>query len=394
MLADEAVVGETLRRVARPIDAWEIEVRHADGYRVVTDVDPHDYRVVRVERRRVGGATETETYADFRTVAGYTRAYREHDADGAAEDDAERLLVSDATNVPVRDADLAVPPSGVLPFALPDGVTETRVPATFVDGVAYVRLQIAGRGYDFELDTGASGLFVTEQTARALVLPVEHAAAMDVDAHFASSVVRLPAATIGAVVVRDAVMRTIPAMAPATGVQPCGLIGYDLLASLDLRIDYAAHTIEAIAPAAYRLPGGTSFVLPADLRYGVPLVAAAVDDRPGTDFVFDTGAGGTGLLFERFAAKHGAALHRDFTAPQKLVGGVAGRGLPTERETIAIFSLGDAHFGPIAFDRVRTPGAFNMADFDGLIGRDVISRFTVTTDYSNARLVLEPRPGS
>ena len=90
---------------------------------------------------------------------------------------------------PVTDADVAVAQSLRHLVRFPNGVTSLDLPATFGRQHVYVRVTINGRGLDYVLDTGASGISIDMQVARELGLPLHalaigrHGAALHDRAH-------------------------------------------------------------------------------------------------------------------------------------------------------------------------------------------------------------------
>ncbi len=388
--AEREVVARSVGRAPRPIDGWEERRTYGNGNVETDEVARESGLVVRHVEQRLGGATVSTTYDDFRRVGAYTRAYHEHETNGAPQNDEDRVLVSDDVDAHITDADLAIAPTLRYPFTLPAGKTVARVPARFRDGTVYVRMTIGDHDYDFELDTGSGGIFIDGAVAAQLGLPVQYVSSMDVDRRFTSNVVLLPAATIGDVRASQLIVRTIPTMLPNGDITPVGLIGYEFFASLDVRLDFDARTVDALDPAVVA-PDGRS-VLDADLFEGVPVVAASIDDVQGSDFIFDTGSVGSGILFDRFVARHRPAL-RAVANSRHDMGGVGLAPYPVEKVVADRFVLAGKHFDATTFDRALRPGTLNMTGFDGLIGQDVISRFIVTTDYPHGRLILEPRVG-
>ncbi len=388
-LDDRGVVRQTVTRIGKPIDAWELRTERASGNASADDIDPERFAIVRHVDERLGGARTVTTYDDFRTVGAYTRAYHEHEGNGAPQNDRDRVLLTDVTDAPPTDADIAIQPTRRRPFALAPGVLRARLPATFDRGQVYVRMTIAGTGYDFVVDSGASGVFIDGGLAKKLGLAVQYVSSLDVDRRFTSSVVLLPAATIGELAVTNLYMDTIPGMQAREKVAPVGIVGYDFLASIDARIDFEHATVDAIDPAQYALPTGEHTILEASFIGGVPLVSAAVDDDPGTEFILDTGAEGPGLLFQRFVGKHASAF-RSLPNSSYQMQGVGGNPFAVDRIVAGHFSFGGVRFGGLEMARTRMRGALNMTGYDGLIGRGILAQFAITTDFERHRIVLEP----
>jgi hypothetical protein len=379
----------TLVRVSAPVDAWELRYKGTAGETSTVDVDPATFLVLRRTRRFGNQPPRVTTYADYRTVGGVTRAHRLTYANGAKVDDQSWSLDGYDANVAVTDADLAIPRSRACPFVFPENAKRISLPARMVGLRVYVRMTIDGRGYDFQVDTGAGASYITEDVANRLQLSTKYATTQTINSRYVTRTVVVPKMALGDIAVNDLVMHTTPPDDPDGEVASAGLIGYDLLSCVDLRFDYDDKTVDAEDPARLEFPPtGVVTALAANLRYAVPMVTASVDGDPGSEFVLDTGADQT-LFFSHFADRHAAALRRENGG-----GGYAqavGGGL-TEIERIAVprFSFGGVRFNNVVFMRAREANAFNSTDIDGLIGQEMIASFIVTTDYPNNRVILEP----
>jgi len=383
----EKVLIQTVARVHEPVEAWELVTTYASGHVLRAFYDPHTYELVRSERVSAGQTVHT-SYDDFRADArGRIRAWHFFGGDERPDNDFDYHLIRDDEDDAIADADLAIPHDRRVLVAFPEGSDTVRLPARIVGGRIYVRVEIAGRGLDFLLDSGAGAITIDDVVARELKLPIYGRSTQTVAGSFPTGRVVVPTVAIGALTMHDVVMHTLPYSAPEMkSVRVVGLLGYDFLAGTSLRIDYAAGTIDAVRPGTLVAPPGAG-VLDVRLNSGTPVARATIGTATGDDFIIDTGAAFSYVIFQRFAR-----LHRDELESQnasRVGSGVGGsfayRPIDTTRVILGAWSLDDA-----TGVEALAPNAFGFDNEDGLIGSDILKRFTVYLDYPNDRVLLEP----
>jgi len=162
-----------------------------------------------------------------------------------------------------------------------------------------------------------------------------------------------------------------------------GIIGGELFQRRVVTIDYERRTVSLSSTA----PGhGTE--IPISVEDGTPIATASIDGQSGR-FQIDTG-GGMAVLNAPFLAAHPALL------PAKTLQMTSGAVMPG-RSRGGVGRAGHLQLGPIRIERPIVNYSQNASgdrvDVDsGLIGGDVLSRFSVTVDYARSRLLLEPNP--
>ncbi len=383
----EKILTQTVARVHEPVDAWELVTTYASGHVLRAYYDPHTYELVRTERVSAGQTVHT-SYVDFQADArGRIRAWRFFGGDERPDNDFDYHLIRDDEDDAIADADLAIPRDRRVLVAFPEGSDTVRLPARIVGGRIYVRVEIGGRGLDFLLDSGAGAITIDDVVARELKLPIYGRSTQTVAGSFPTGRVVVPAVAIGALTMHDVVMHTLPYSAPEMkSVRVVGLLGYDFLAGTSLRIDYAAGTIDAERPGTLVAPPGAG-ALDVRLNSGTPVARATIGTATGDDFIIDTGAAFSYVIFQRFAR-----LHRDELESQnasRVGSGVGGsfayRPIDSTRVILGAWSLDDT-----TGVEALAPNAFGFDNEDGLIGSDILKRFTVYLDYPDDRVLLEP----
>jgi hypothetical protein len=168
-----------------------------------------------------------------------------------------------------------------------------------------------------------------------------------------------------------------------------GLLGGSVLEQSAIEIDYARRVLRFTDGS---VPPG-AVVVPVTFDGGWPIVAAELTLADGRTLpmrmLVDTGAEGI-LLHRPFAVKHrvDAALAPSILGPFSIgLGGPSRQRIGrAKRFTLAGFAF-DAPLVAASHDPAGTTA---LAAIDGLIGAEVLRRFTVTLDYAHGRLCLAP----
>jgi predicted aspartyl protease len=386
----ERPVTQTVERVREPVDAWALTTTYASGHVTRIFYDPRTYYVVRSEKT-VAGRTIHTNYDDFRTDArGRTRFWHYYGGDDRPDNDFDYRLTSDDETTDVAEADVAIPRDRRTLVEFPAGVDTVRLPARIENDRIYVRLNVAGRGLDFLLDTGASAITINETVARELKLPIYGRSTQTIAGSFVTARVVAPEIAIGPLVMHDVVLRTVPlASNESRDTRIVGLLGFDFLDAVGLKIDYENGTVDALRPGSL-VPPANATPLDVRLNSGWPVVHATVGEASGDDFILDTGAAVTYVVFQRFTRAHPEAFGDETDTPVLSASGVGGS-IPYRTVTAKRIGI-----GPLNFDDERggdeavSANALGFDNQDGLIGGDILKLFTVYLDYGASRVYLEP----
>jgi len=171
-----------------------------------------------------------------------------------------------------------------------------------------------------------------------------------------------------------------------------GLLGYDVLSRLVVRVDYERKEITLFDPAVF-VPGDHAAALPLTFLGNWPLIPAQIV-LPGrepieTKCFIDTGAGGL-MLSTPFATEN----HALELLPNAAASSIYGAGGESQRFEVRLTSLQLGPFqvrNPVAGLSLATKeGALANPDIGAIIGGEILERFTVTFDYPHHRILLEP----
>jgi predicted aspartyl protease len=346
----------------------------------------------------VNGHFSYTAYDDFHLDASARpQAYhfQGDDGDGTTFD---YRLHTDRDETAQDEALLAMPRNRRVTVEFPIGQRAVRLPARFDRKRILVHVTIGKRGFEFLLDTGASGIVLSSDAARQLGLETFGSGYVTGATELASERAIVPLLDVGGLKMRDVVLRTAPLGEEERSEHISGLLGFDFIASAVLRVDYEHGTLDAYENATFTPPAGAKVL---DVRLGeqIPMTAVAVGRSVGDDFFVDTGASTSLLVFSHFASAHPRDVSDDGVGAALASSGigVAASGIGG-RIGVRPVQVRRMRFGSTTFDDplvyvAESPHALGRETADGLVGADVLSRFTVYLDYAQSRIFLEPAGG-
>ncbi len=328
----------------------------------------------------------TVRYGAYRRFEGVPVPTQVTETDG---DSAFTVTVDDVDFRPTRtDFD---PPRQRRP-QFPAGVREVAVKFDSPRSLIVVSAAINGSHVRLLVDSGSTTSIIDADVAKRLKLATGGAARIQGVGTMTGSVAKMDSLNLGGMLFQPFFMEAVPLRLPSAlaheGID--GILGYDLLASLVMRISYKRGQLRFMLPESFTYAGNGT-VIPVDTAKRVPLVGASVgiDDRG--HFTIDTGSDAKLVLYRKFAE----ANRRDFImlpldVVQAYAAGAAGE-FPTRLETISRLNLGSYSLPNVmAQVALREVGAFGQSSADGIIGAGSLALFeAVFLDYAGKRLILE-----
>lgn len=337
----------------------------------------------------------TIAFDDYRPLDGEMRAWHMHMSDGKSPNDRDYRITADDFNVRVPDADIGIPAGGASIVTFPPNATTMQLPARLSDGTVVVRLTINGRGLDFALDSGASGILLDSEVAKELGIKTFGKSIETTAGPYEATQAIIPEIGIGPVSMHNTYVDCVPfAEDLSYSTKIVGLLGFDFIANAVVSIDYE-HGIVMASPPDTFVPPVAGIELGATLDDGVPYVVAQVGNAVGDHFILDTGADDV-MIFSEFADAHpddvaDEGLGRSINAmfPFLTATGVGGV-IPQTLTQVAAYQFGTVKFVDFLVSRTHGHTAFEGEDEDGLVGYSVLRFFTVTLDYRNGTIYLKP----
>ncbi len=272
----------------------------------------------------------------------------------------------------------------------------------FFDRIVYVPAMINGAGpFTFVLDTGAGQFSALDYSVasslglrQTLVARGGGAGEDTVGIYLVdSAAVSLPGISFEPRAVAGIPLHR---MDPHWGKRKDGLIGGDLLSTLVTVIDYERGRLEFHDASSYeyrgpgeRIPvhiaGGYIFIEAGVLLHGV-------DEPVDALLMLDTGVR-ISLFNSPFSTENALPARSPSTVSGMTGFGLGGisRGVVGRVRGIRIGSL--LLENPVVNFSADEAGALSSPDFSGIVGADILSRFTVVLDYRRSQIFLEKNAG-
>ena len=258
-----------------------------------------------------------------------------------------------------------------------------------------MRVDVAGRGLDFLLDTGASGIVIDQDVVEQLGLEQHGSYSNSVNAgRIAETSAIVPEMKIGSLTMRDVAVVTEPHVGldrPAL-YKIVGLLGFDFIDAVGLKFDYAAGTVTAQTTESFEAPTDPETIdLDVRLASMSPQTSITVNGALGERFVLDTGASGSLMFFDYLQRRHPEALsdreQSDTDRNMRFVGVGGDFGVRPYRVRSVV--IGNVTFTDFVALAVTSPTSYSGNE-DGLIGSDILRLFTVYADYAAGKMYLTP----
>jgi predicted aspartyl protease len=375
--------------------AYVVRLEPEGGNPVIVFLDENTFLPKREETAGPLGNTRSITISSWREVAGIKMPASTVQSTGDPKFDIVITTEQVEINTPAAANLFTKPAETAAQVHFTNAAQQAVIPVEVYAQHVFVPVHVNGAETAwFFLDSGAGASVVTKTWADKIGL-ASRGAMRAVGAAGATSlalaknvVLGLPGVELAlpSITVLDA------ARLPQLGRSWDGLLGYDVLSRLVVRVDYERKEITVIDPAGFA-PGDHASTLPLTFLGNWPLVPAKIM-LPGrepieTKCFIDTGSGGLMLSAPFTNANHvleavtktaAGSIFGTNGESQRLSGRIAGLQLGPYllRNPVAGFSL-DAKEGALA-----------SPDIGAIIGGEILERFTVTFDYPHHRILFEP----
>ncbi|HEY0613631.1 MAG TPA: aspartyl protease family protein [Candidatus Elarobacter sp.] len=387
-LADAAEDGRVLRRV---------RITPRGGRPVTIDVDPAGHVVVRASQQ-APMSVETVHYGAYRVEGGLLLPHEIVETDNRPDDVTTRAITAYRLGPRARVAAELVRPRDPANQRMRGGGAATVVPIDVSSGAPVVEAYVDGRGpLPFLLDTGGHAILTADAAKQ---LGVE-ARGGGVSGGAGEGTIAQQFARVRSLRVGDAQITAFPMFVipygkefsdRGAGKPPlAGILGLELFERFAVTIDYARGTLRLQTPRSV-VPDAKTIAVRLLFQDDMPLAYARADGVRGL-FGIDTGNSGRVILFGDFLRHHGFARRYPNGIAQEGTG--SGGIVRTSAIRLGAFTLA----GTTVHDFVtgladQQKGAFSSRTEAGNVGYDVLSQFTVTTDYARGMMYLRPEPAA
>lgn len=373
-----------------------LEIKPEGGKPITVFLDSTTFLPARQERQD-DDRVETTYVSGWKAVEGVMWPHSLHVTTGNPQYDSRLQLEEVRINAePPTDAFLP-PQEGAKDYRFTTGNTALGIPFELNSNHIYMQARVnGGRALWFIFDTGAGVTVLDRALAESLGLPLQGQIEGRGAGESTVAVALIPQAsyTLPGVELVEQTIMAIPLgmVSPYEGRPVDGILGYDLISRFVVRIDYAAGRLDLLDPASFSYSGAGERV-PLTMQDNHPHVQAELtvgEHAPVKAFLLiDTGARSALSLSRPFCEQH------KLTDAVTTIQGGFGAGVGGEtRERIgrvARLKLGEQMLTQVVtgFSEDQK-GAGASQDANGIIGGDLLRRFTVTFDYSRHEMILEP----
>lgn len=377
--------------------AWILRVKPEGGRAITCYIDQKTGLPLK-ETRAINERTQTTSFSGWRDAEGikFPGAIRQT-VGGDPKYDVIATFTETRINAPLDSAMFEKPRSSGPDFQFAVSSGRITLPFDTVNGHIYISGAINGsKPLSFIFDTGAEATIINSDRLPSLGLKATGTiegrgnGEQSVDVGLVNDArIEFPQLTLAS---RPVAAVSLSGLEPYEGRSIDGILGYDVISSFAVEIDYAAKQLTLIDPAKFTPPAGSK---------GVPLVFVGDTPQVNATVTIPGQAPIEGSFLVDTGARQGIALNAPFVRKHNLltsvqtVSGLGGAGIggrTAERNgRLQSFTIGEFTLNsPLASFSTDTRGGGANPDQAGTIGAQVLRRFTVAFDYGHQRMYLKP----
>ena len=199
---------------------------------------------------------------------------------------------------------------------------------------------------------------------------------------------------VGPLKMSDVAVTVIPDVRwddPESHSTAVGLLGFDFIASMALALDYEHGTVTATDYDTFAAPNDPATItIPIRVGGQGPETDVWLDGRLGERFEIDTGGVGGVLITDLFTRRY-PGITRSFEPSGNSIelSGVGGE-FSADVYAVPDMRIGNTTFKKFSAIVIGSDRVYADGGFDGIIGPELLRYFTVTTDYADSAVYLQP----
>jgi len=278
-----------------------------------------------------------------------------------------------------------------------DESAESALPFRIVNVQLLVMVLMNGVEIELVLDSGATASYLTAGSAKRLELRELGtgsviSAGNDVSEYGLGVLDEL---TLGAVTLTDQlfVVGDSSLLLALAAPHLDGLLGYDLLAQLPVRLDFTTKLLELLPPGEEPTIAEGAIVLPLELSGRLPVLNGELNGVPNLRLALDSGAALEMLVLPKSSNRLMSAAGLSATDGVLMSFAGLGGALPTLmfRDSELRLAGFPTTVGRVFYALGDADGPLSIIDANALLGLPFLLNFSrVTFDYPHQRLILEP----
>lgn len=362
-----------------------------EGYPCRIFIDSSSWLITMMEIESMTGTVEQRFY-DFRETGGILMPFRTVTTQKSIGQSLEIRMLTVEINIEVDPAVFLPPGDLADDFSFASGGDSATIAFFYVNRHIYLPVKIEKGGPErlFLLDSGAGMTMIDKGLAETLGLEVGgKIPGAGAGGMTDFSMTRIPRFSTGGIEFEEQTAIIYP-IADLTGrysgIETGGVLGYDFLSRFVTRIDYEKRAVTFFRPGSQPSIEGADTVQ-APLFHKILSTGAVLDGKHEGTFLIDTGANSS-VLQKPFADANGLLDGRKTV--EIIVAGAGGE----DRAAVARFGsirIGETELaGPVFTIPLGGKGIGAFEGISGVIGNDILERFTVWLDYGNQLAVLRP----
>ena len=385
----------TLRPLAEPSTGnYIVDALPEGGKPSTLYFDPQTFFIVK-EQHLDDNVLVTTNYGDYRTVDRARFPFRMATTNGTTRYDIVGTVTEVENNIALP-TDLFEPPhiGSKFRFVKP-GMTRATVPFDMDDGEIGLTVRLNGQPARVFLDTGASGIALSQATATKLGL--KSSGFLEARGYGGSTdlhpILLNRFEVPGAVQLTDvtAIAIDLPDTLNSFFQHPlAGFVGYDLLAHFVVRVDFPHKQITFIQPDTFHPTPEDGKALSLELDNDVPSIEAKLENLPTQRFLLDTGDEAALRLYSPFVTQYG--LDKKYPHGVLSSGGGIGGVSESRISRTGSFQVAGITLRGIPTDfSLDTKGGASLVNA-GSLGATLLAHFVVTFDYPHSRVFFASTP--
>lgn len=292
-------------------------------------------------------------------------------------------------NVDIDPALFEPPGEDIKDYTFADGKSAENIPFKYMNNHIYFEIEVAGKTRLWVLDTGANmTVMMPEFVAELGLEPEGKIKGQGVGNLVNVSFVTMPAFELPGLKFNEqkvAVIDINSLFREWMGFEIAGILGYDFLSRLVIKIDYANELISFYEPDEFEYKGFGK-ILDVDLAGSEFHVPITIDGKYAGKFNLDIGAGGMSFHYP-FAKENGLLDRKGITSQGAGAGG-------THLNHSSLFStveFGGFEVNNLTFSMPKEAlkGGFAGGEIAGNAGNTLFEHFIMYLDYKNKQIILE-----
>jgi hypothetical protein len=373
----------------KPCDVITFKPKASDPFEVWFDQSSH--LVVRMVDL-TGEQPQTSYFSDFRDVNGLLIPFQTRVSIGDPKYDQKIYSEKIDLNSEIAAERFDPPKEVVDALVFPPGQKEITTSFRLLNNHIYLSVRLDGKmGEHFIFDTGATNT-VSAELAKSAGIKTEGALPGGGfgDSVSAYGLAKIAQTEVAGIKLKDQVFTSfdLSGLAKVEGVSCDGLVGYEIARRAVVKIDYANSKLTITSPESFH-PPKDAVKIPFTFSNHIPVVQGEIDGIPG-EFEIDTGNRASLSIMRPFAEKN--ELKEKYKATTEVIGGY-GVGGPARALLVRPrkLKIGTVEVtAPVGMIELGEKGASASTQIAGNLGSGLLKRFTVTLDYANQVLYLEP----